>query len=198
MPNITDKIVRLIHWILRFKQRKGYGIHSPFAFNFVTGVIYEQGTYYAYRQLDDERKNCSTRQLRRKDYRLLMRLANFQRPKTCLLFPAGQETLIHTFLKAGSCHTQYATFNLQDSTPARPADMIVAATNWEQHAAQLIQQIKPGGLLVVVGLKNNKQRNAWKQMLMAPQAQVTFDLRDFGLLFYRPELQREHYTINYL
>ena len=31
-----------------------------------------------------------------------------------------------------------------------------------------------------------------------PQAQVSFDLYDWGIIFFRPELQRQHYVINYL
>ena len=28
--------------------------------------------------------------------------------------------------------------------------------------------------------------------------QVAFDLYDFGIVFFRPELQRQHYVVNYL
>ena len=39
--------LRPLRWLLRFRKRCGYGIHSPFAFQFVTGVIYEKGAYFA-------------------------------------------------------------------------------------------------------------------------------------------------------
>lgn len=198
MPNFSDYLLRPIHWILRFRHRKGYGIHSPFAFNFVTGVIYELGEYYAYRSLDQVRKTIHHRYLRRKDYRLLMRLANFQRPQTCLLYATEQDSLILTYLQAGSCHTHYRAGGSLLTAPAPSANMVVASGNWELQAENLLNQLQPGGMLVLIGLKNKMQRQAWKQLLQAPQAQVSFDLRDFGLVFFRPELQREHYVINYL
>ena len=39
-------------WLMRFRHRCGYGVHSPFAFNFLTGVVYERTPYYAYARLD--------------------------------------------------------------------------------------------------------------------------------------------------
>ncbi len=38
-------------WLKRFRHRRGYGVHSPFAFDFLTYVVYERGEYYAYREL---------------------------------------------------------------------------------------------------------------------------------------------------
>lgn len=42
-----------------------------------------------------------------------------------------------------------------------------------------------------------EKREAWRRMLDMPQCVVSFDLRDFGIVMYRPELQREHYRVNY-
>ena len=39
-------------WLMRVRHRRGYGIHSPFAFGFVTGVVYEDGAYYGYEVIE--------------------------------------------------------------------------------------------------------------------------------------------------
>ena len=39
-------------WLKRKKQAKGFGIHSPFAFNFVTNVIYEKHGYNAFGDIE--------------------------------------------------------------------------------------------------------------------------------------------------
>ena len=39
-------------WLKRFRHRRGYGVHSPFAFAFLTDVVYERNAYYAYHELD--------------------------------------------------------------------------------------------------------------------------------------------------
>ena len=37
-------------WLYRFRHRCGYGVHSPFAFNLITHVIYETTPYYKYKE----------------------------------------------------------------------------------------------------------------------------------------------------
>jgi len=32
----------------RLRTAKGFGVHSPFAFNFITNVLFEKYSYYAY------------------------------------------------------------------------------------------------------------------------------------------------------
>ena len=43
-------------WLYRFRHRCGYGVHSPFAFNLITHVIYETTPYYKYKELASEQK----------------------------------------------------------------------------------------------------------------------------------------------
>ena len=74
-------------WLLRFRKRKGYGVHSPFAFSFIRGVVLEGGAYYAYAPLSllhpwwvrwGRLYPMTCR-------RLLFRLANFAEPRTVRL-----------------------------------------------------------------------------------------------------------------
>lgn len=38
----------LLHWPVMWWRRKGFGIHSPFAFSLITRTIAKRGEYYAY------------------------------------------------------------------------------------------------------------------------------------------------------
>lgn len=51
-------------WMLRFRHRCGYGVHSPFAFNLITQVIYESTPYYKYKDLEKEEKNWHLKKTR--------------------------------------------------------------------------------------------------------------------------------------
>lgn len=196
--NITERLIRCLHWVIRFRHRCGYGIHSPFAFGFVTGVVYECGEYYAYAELNKRYTEATHKHLRCKDYRLMFRVINFQRPKGCLICGLESDDLALRFLRAGSRHTHYVTLHANETPDAESVDMAVVNGMQGVAAEKLMQRLRPGGLLVVVGLKNAADRRAWKKLIASvPQAQVSFDLRDFGFVFYRPELQREHYVINY-
>lgn len=71
-------------WLSRFRQRKGYGVHSPFAYSFIRGVVLESSAYYAYAELSPLHPwwvrwfRLYPMQCRR----LLFRLANFAEPRT--------------------------------------------------------------------------------------------------------------------
>ena len=74
-------------WLSRFRQRKGYGVHSPFAYSFIRGVVLESSAYYAYADLAHLHPwwvrwfRLYPMQCRR----LLFRLANFAEPRTVVL-----------------------------------------------------------------------------------------------------------------
>lgn len=48
MNRILLTLKRPFIWLYRFRHRCGYGVHSPFAFNLITHVIYESTAYYKY------------------------------------------------------------------------------------------------------------------------------------------------------
>jgi len=87
-------------WLRRFRQRCGYGVHSPYAFDFITGVIYEHSQYYAYQTLDRMLpKAVRALHLRpQKILHLLFRVANFSHPRQALYL--GQRTLAKEYLRA--------------------------------------------------------------------------------------------------
>lgn len=195
--SFIKRLSRCWHWLLRFRHRCGYGIHSPFAFGFVTGVIYERAVYYAYAELAHSYACAQQPPLRLKDYKLLFRLANFQRPDRCLVYGASASDLMLHFLKAGSRHTEYINVKGGEMVDDFTVDMAVV-THFNLSAARfLLHQLKPGGLLVIIGIDTPKSRAQWQKLIEYEPARVSFDLRDFGFIFYRPDLQREHYLINY-
>ena len=59
MNRITLTLKRPFIWLSRFRHRCGYGVHSPFAFNLITQVIYESTPYYKYKDLAIEQKKLA-------------------------------------------------------------------------------------------------------------------------------------------
>lgn len=97
--SFTDNSRRCLRWMRRFRHRRGYNIHSPFAFNLVTGVIYERGAYYAYDDLRNLRKTVPSK-LRERDDRLLLRLINASMAKEALVIGDGLQ-MQTAYLRAG-------------------------------------------------------------------------------------------------
>lgn len=77
MANDTPDIGRLARWPRRIARRKGFGIHSPFAFDFVRRVIAQPCDYYAYETIAAQARSASDRRLAR----LLFRVVLFFRPE---------------------------------------------------------------------------------------------------------------------
>ncbi len=99
-----------IRYCIKARHRKGFGIHSPFVFNFLNEVLYEKSNYYCYKSIEKLRQELlkNKEQIKVEDFgekhytlrsiasitkksvksakyaQLLFRLANMNSPKTIL------------------------------------------------------------------------------------------------------------------
>ena len=53
-----NRIKRYYTAFRRYNRSKGYGVHSPFAYNFIRNVLREKYPYYAYSELKEQRKHA--------------------------------------------------------------------------------------------------------------------------------------------
>lgn len=195
---------RLWRWLLRWRHRQGYGIHSPFAFQLVTGVIYSSEDYYAYASLAAQRAKLKGL-WSEKDDRLLFRLANHQMAQRILLVGQAMERPAAYVQAARRCAQVEQVAQLTDLAEAlRHYDLVVV----EQLSEALLGRLSPlleaapplrdSGLLVVAfPHQNSESRALWQQLQAAPVLTVCFDLHRFGLAYLRPQLQAQNYLINY-
>lgn len=66
----------------KIRHRKGYGVHSPFAYGLITKVIEEKSGYYAYQQIEELHRLLHDKQdFSKRKGRLLFRLANRFKPQ---------------------------------------------------------------------------------------------------------------------
>lgn len=195
---LLDIFCRTMRWIVRFRKRRGYGVHSPFAFGMITGVVYEKGCYYAYEDIErayhKEYQKASPWRL--KDYKLIFRLTNFQQPQEGLIVDKRGDKVLREALTGGCQHCRFHFVDSDQLLSHKKYDFIMATEGWERQVPVLLCLLREGGMLVVKGLGRG-QRAAWNALLKQREAQVTFDLYDFGILLYRPTLQRQRYMVNY-
>jgi len=214
-PNI---FARIQLWLKRFRHRCGYGIHSPYAFNLVTQVIYQRGEYYAYASLADARENAH---LCEKDDRLLLRLANDWRPRTCWLI--GPETDVSAaYLRAGceACTLRQMRSLEEVAAAEEPAEMIVVDDDAMGPAAvaALVPKLLTGRhLLVALRVGENTKMAAEWQKIFDPNSEMpsgtseeenlspvtcllslNFDLYYMGLAYFGTGLSGQSYVINYI
>lgn len=191
---------RFARWVVRFRHRRGYGIHSPFAFNLVKGVVYESGEYYAYAPLHAWRQNHAA-DLREKDDRLLFRLINHSRAgRAVVVGPVSAVTLRYLHEGRTSCRLT-AVDTLTAATLRGDKFGFAYVSTLSGHIDDLMtlpDHMTDGGLLVVRGIGVHKaDRAAWQRLVADERVRVSFDLHDFGLVFFESRLNKEHYVINY-
>lgn len=195
---IQHALIRPLRWFRRFRKRRGYGIHSPFAFHFVTGVIYEKGEFYAYAPLHEKRRQLKIAS-REKDDRLLFRIANFHQPQTLLAVGKGEAfdmaceymTTAHqcTIIKSHNTATVAAT----------EADLIYLHADLDTMQVEQLLNSAHDRLLVIVKQPHatTHTQQAWHQLCRSQKVRQSYDLHDFGLCIFHERLNKEDFIINY-
>ena len=167
-------------WLKRFRHRRGYGVHSPFAFDFLTYVVYERGEYYAYRELKKRYPVvCLCGGLHRlKCRKFLFRLSNYVHPSLIRIYGHVKEA--ETAYLAAGC---------------RSAAVWIAPRHW---TAVVSRPSTRCSVCLLFGIRASKAAlRAWNDVKRLPEAVVTFDLYDYGLVFYDRSKQRQDYIVNF-
>ena len=190
---------RPLRWLRRFRKRCGYNIHSPFAFNFVTGVIYEAGRFYAYSALESQGVNVQKR-ARLKDDRLVFRVVNFAEPKRIVAVGPDAEAFRHTcdYIRAARNCPLCVNPRIDELKVTPPDFLYTDCEDWKAHVDHFLPHIHDRSALLIKGIYRSKTSlQAWKQLVAQPEVRVSFDLYDFGICFFEKRLNKEHFVINY-
>jgi hypothetical protein len=175
MQKVTNPLV----WLARFRHRKGYGVHSPFAFRFITDVVYERHPYYAYRELDGQLP-LSLRLRRRRGLHLLLRLANHLQPRTVVL-PAGA-CWERRYLQSG-CQRA----DILSEWPEGEVSMCLLA----EPTDEALRHIGNNSVLLLDDLHRHRD---WFRSLPSV---VSFDLYDLGIAFFDKQFNKQYYVVNF-
>lgn len=199
-------------WLCRFRHRRGYGVHSPFAFNFITGVVYEKGVYYAYRELESTygmHVNGLARLLQRKKAcdcrmaRLLFRISNYVHPD-CILLGEKTADWVCGYMAAGSrsaeCH--YLSNRKTDwlkqfggkTLLVYFSDTDTADLTWNGISTIVAE----ASVIVIAGIHADKKAALfWEKFQGYPEVGITFDLYDCGVAFLDRTRYKQHYIVNF-
>lgn len=216
---------RILRWFRRFRQRRGYGVHSPFAFEWITDVVYlQKAQYYAYAPLAEQHEAWQG-VLSVKDARLLFRIANHQRAQRMLVVGQGIEREIH-YLQAARPSAQIVHLPdvssvekalSSETSPEQPFDFVLwmAAESPDNSTLSILSEsnhkdilsslttnnlpdLHPTAVWVLLSPHDAPTRTtAWQTLQQSEWCTVSFDLHRFGVAFHYPKLQRQHYVVNY-
>lgn len=194
-------IKRFASRLTRLRKRKGYGVHSPFAYNFIEDVVYGHGRYYAYRRLRQlRRQHCGGDFcLSAKGDRLMFRLANFCRPARAWLVGQGSAVTAE-YISAGSNSCAVSACADAASLPIGASGMVFAARG--AGIAATYGAVASGAaqdtVLVFSGIHASREaREEWRQVCADSRSVVTFDLYELGIVFFDRRLNKQDYKVSF-
>lgn len=190
-------------WLLRFRKRKGYGVHSPWAFSFITHVINEKTPFYAYKELEHHHpgwmKWVCFYPLRCR--RMLFRVANYFHPETivCLGDSPTEEAYFRSAVPTAAVHHNVDA--LKDRRGGwllfvKHSHLDTITPEWLQSLS--FQNDKNRCCLILEGIHGNRSNLArWHQLQASPLTGVTFDLYTYGIVCFDFSMHKQHYKVNF-
>lgn len=197
-------------WLRRFRHRRGYGVHSPFAFNFITNVIYERTPYYKYDELlvsqkeQARQKDCGWDYETGKVKRLLFRVVNYCQPVT--IVDAGCLSASSLYLKAakeGADYTAAANLSELFLEAGVPVDFLYVH---DYRRPEFVEEVfnlcasrsTQRSVFVVEGIRYTPSMMAlWKRLVRHERVGITFDLYDLGIVFFDKTKNKQDYIVNF-
>ena len=154
--------LRLYNWFRRFRHRCGYGVHSPTDFYFITFVVYEKLSYYAYHALSELR--LQTKGLYptlEKIDRLLLRICNYHQPDVMIDYSA-ESTISTLYLREACKRSPFYYYHAHHDELLQPLLSSYEATQMVAHSeltSMLPQQLRnKHRLLLHIGITPSYQQ----------------------------------------
>lgn len=213
--------------VRKIKNRKGFGVHSPFAYSIITEVIEEKTAYYAYSRM--KKIYGKETAIPFKAACLLFRLANrFQCRKILELKCDGGYTLVPLLLV--DSRNEVASLGASDDTLSSRALLCTVGERRgrlsyisalddlpEDYAADMfVINMRPGGMddaqffswllrhadersiFFFKGIRpGGDLESLWDLFCDSDDISITMDMYNYGLAICRPRFFKQHYIVSF-
>lgn len=164
----------------RLARRRGFGIHSPFAFDFVRRVIAQPCSYYCYPMLDELAK---TENVKTSVVRLIFRVALFFRPSQVKYLGVCPVSVVKAVEAA--CP--------EPMKSRGPVLSIISAPVSSIDFDEVIQSVRKGYVMIFLNLK--KDSSASKAAWAAAEHGMMFRGSDTSIYVGLQHLPRQSYKV---
>ncbi len=156
---------------MRWRHRMGFGVQSPWAYEFVSDVLFGKHRYYAFDTLNGTRSDEQ-----------LFRICAWLNPQTVYVHGATQTT--ESYLRSSAKSGSFYSLFYYASACAADAERAVRAG-----------EITPPACIILEDILRPAVRNVWDALLRHPDATASFDLGRRGILFFDPSRHKQNYLI---
>jgi hypothetical protein len=198
----------------RFLRSRGFGIHSPFAYNLVTQVIGEKTPYYCYEEIKETARNLVRHEqiISSSTGQMIFRLTNHFKPAAILyagIYPELPVSYLTAFRSGQTCHVvntseidcsdlSLSSVTGTDASPDFAMFCRPKGTN-DVNILPLLRQCcnnaNDNAVIILNDVRHGNMSQAWKYLRLLPQATLTLDVRDVGIAVFRNKLHKQHYKI---
>lgn len=208
--------------LLRKKQAKGYGVHSPFAYNLITNVVYSSYSFYAFSDIHEtvSQNNINPKKSITAYNHLSFRLIHHFHAKKILELNSGIG--INTlFLVSPSkdiscfCVEQNDEKNilgvsllkdkkesvrvLSSLSECEGMHFDAIVINFENGCIPDIETLAelshPATFWVLHPINGKRGKQFWNKIVHDLRARITVDAKDTGIVFLRPDFHKENYLV---
>ncbi len=150
-----------------FKSTNQHGVHSPFVYDFVTKGLYNKNL-----KNDISIDLDSKIKLSKREEKIFLKIVNYFKIDTILLN------------------------NIDSTKTLNRSHNLLFINNLNKFKSVLNQEELITIFIVAQGIHDSKTNyKNWQEIIKVKNATVTIDLFYFGLIFFRKEQQKEHFTI---
>jgi len=190
----------------RFRKRCGYGVHSPFAFDLITNVIYEKDIYNGYLAIEEQISEARIKQSRRerKINRLLFRLANRFHPQT--IVESKKEKITSLYLCGARRNADFFLLRENDEVQMlkeKNVDFVVMYREQNVDRMNSLFESLAGrttsdSVFIICGIGHSrKMKKFWQKVKTDSRVGITFDLYDIGILLFDKKKIKQDYIVNF-
>lgn len=212
--NLLDKLRDTASWPKRWRISHGFGVHSPFAFDFITKVLRAHDTYYyAFPEIDlmcgrsqrsprHGKTIFSISDFEKEEAHMIFRILCCFRPEHIVNFGGGNEVSMVIYKRAmpDARVWRWSREDLNIIETDRPCvDIVHAALEMNRGAirATLLKGIhQPAGRVVIFrNMYVPAVRKVWEEVTASVNFGMTFHDRFTGIFVALPHLPRQDYPM---
>ncbi len=166
--------------VIRYRRTRGFGVHSPFAYGFITQVLGCRYPFYCWDSLEAEVKHCG--KMRWRDARALFRTLNQFAPSRVYIAPddkPGVRKIVEAWSE--SCEV---------TADAQAAEFLILADDAPEEAQSIID----GGKTVFFTSVKNP---LWSTLNESMKRGQSFTNSVSGIVICNEKLPRHYFEISY-
>lgn len=201
----------------RKKRAAGHGVHSPFAFHFITDVIYEKHGYNAFSDIDkilsEQQIDVRNKKLHYLSYRLIryfqpekvIEIETGKGVNTLYISAASKDAVHHCFdptgenvLMARNLHTTFSKnveFIEEIDVSESYDGIFVYLDTFLIDMENLLVMSNDNTFWVITGIRSGNGKRFWKNIVKDERARLTFDLKDIGIVILKKSFNKLNYLI---